>query len=145
MKESVATSWRMSSIGNSGARSSGPTGWPVPGCSGGGGGEGRSGITLYHCRGISDSSSVIFVCSLTAPSSRRSFPHPTPPGTHPDSYPPSASSGDQRLYGGGELGHGLFGVGEVHAGLGVEVQLVLQARVAGPHRPLDHDDRPGLV
>src|SRR6266566_2297309 len=55
----------MSSIGNSGARSSGPTGWSVPGCSGGGGGEGRSGITLYHWRGISDSSSVILVRSVT--------------------------------------------------------------------------------
>src|SRR5712691_5038901 len=58
----------MSSIGNSGARSSGPTGWSVPGCSGGGGGEGRSGITLYHWRGISDSSSVILVRSATRPS-----------------------------------------------------------------------------
>src|SRR6266404_4750655 len=58
----------MSAIGNSGARSSGPTGWSVPGCSGGGGGEGRSGITLYHWRGISDSSSVILVRSATRPS-----------------------------------------------------------------------------
>src|SRR5712691_9032098 len=55
----------MSSIGNSGARSSGPTGCSVPGCSGGGGGAGRSGITLYHWRGISDSSRVILVRSLT--------------------------------------------------------------------------------
>src|SRR5271170_2523697 len=79
MKESVATSWRMSSIGNSGARSSGPTGWSVPGCSGGGGGVGRSGITLYHCRGISDSSRVILVRSVTTTSSyRTSFPHHTP-------------------------------------------------------------------
>src|SRR5580704_687135 len=68
MKESVATSWRMSSIGNSGARSSGPTGWSVPGCSGGGGGTGKSGITLYHRRGISDSSSVILVRSVTTAS-----------------------------------------------------------------------------
>src|SRR5208283_3849079 len=58
----------MSSIGNSGARSSGPTGWSVPGCSGGGGGAGRSGITLYHWRGISDSSRVILVRSATRPS-----------------------------------------------------------------------------
>src|SRR5215469_15372700 len=55
----------MSSIGNSGARSSGPTGWSVPGCSGGGGGAGKSGITLYHCVGISDSSRMIFVRSVT--------------------------------------------------------------------------------
>ena len=51
----------MSAIGNSGARSSGPTGSWVPGCSGGGGGAGRSGMTLYHCVGCSDSSSRIFV------------------------------------------------------------------------------------
>ena len=31
------------SIGKSGARSSGPIGWPVPGCSGGCGGDGRVG------------------------------------------------------------------------------------------------------
>ena len=69
MKRSVATSWRMSSIGNSGARSSGPIGWSVPGCSGGGCGEGRSGTTLYHWRGISDSSRVILVRSSTTASS----------------------------------------------------------------------------
>src|SRR5580698_6543286 len=67
IKESVDTSCLMSSIGNNGARSCGPTGSPVPGCNGGGGGEGRSGITLYHCRGISDSSSTIFVRSATTP------------------------------------------------------------------------------
>src|SRR5580704_2227384 len=61
----------MSSIGNSGARSSGPTGWSVPGCSGGGGGAGRSGITLYHWRGISDSSSVILVRAVTTASDLR--------------------------------------------------------------------------
>src|SRR5579862_1415018 len=65
IKESPDTSCRISAIGNSGARSPGPTGWPVPGCSGGGGGEGRSGITLYHWRGISDSSRVILVRSVT--------------------------------------------------------------------------------
>src|ERR1700757_672180 len=70
----------MSSIGNSGARSSGPTGWPVPGCSGGGGGAGRSGMMLYHWRGISDSSSVILVRSVTTASDlrwERSFPNST--------------------------------------------------------------------
>ena len=35
-------------MGKSGARSSGPTGWPVPGWSGGGGSDGRSAATLYH-------------------------------------------------------------------------------------------------
>src|SRR5690242_16088098 len=59
----------MSSIGNSGARSSGPTGWPVPGCSGGGIGVGRSGMMLYHWVGISDSSRMILVRSAT-PASR---------------------------------------------------------------------------
>src|SRR5262252_1088418 len=49
------TSCAISAAGNSGARSSGPTGWRVPGWSGGGGGDGRSAMTLYHCRGISDS------------------------------------------------------------------------------------------
>src|SRR6266581_4622583 len=95
----------MSSIGNSGARSSGPTGWSVPGCSGGGGGAGRSGITLYHGRGISDSSSVILVRSgttnlrhgfgtlfrsepyaLTAPPAHN--PPPPPPTPRPPSRGP---------------------------------------------------------
>src|SRR3984885_13475747 len=66
MNESVATSWRISSIGNSGARSSGPTGWRVPGCSGGGGGAGRSGTMLYHWDGICDSSRMNLVRSVTA-------------------------------------------------------------------------------
>src|SRR5271157_163554 len=94
----------MSSIGNSGARSSGPTGWSVPGCSGGGGGAGRLGITLYHWRGISDSSSVILVRSVTNSSGLRGgtfFPNLTllvggatprnPPlqgGFHPPPDPP---------------------------------------------------------
>ena len=55
------TSCSIRAIGNSGARSSGPTGSRVPGCSGGGGGDGRSGMTLYHWVGCSDSSSRIFV------------------------------------------------------------------------------------
>src|SRR5262245_25086032 len=55
MYRSGETSCSISAIGNSGARASGPTGSWVPGCSGGGGGEGRSGTTLYHCRGSSDS------------------------------------------------------------------------------------------
>ena len=55
MWESPLTSCRIKPIGNSGARSSGPAGSSVPGCSGGGGGAGKSGITLYHWVGISDS------------------------------------------------------------------------------------------
>src|SRR5271165_1869937 len=235
----------MSSIGNSGARSSGPTGWSVPGCSGGGGGAGRSGITLYHWRGISDSSRVILVRSATRPSdlqgndlsrtlqcwSRGTTPwNPrtggisspqTPDGGVPPPHTPwppwrggspawrgkpglagearvgggsrawrgkpglagearvgggspgwrgkpdlagvsravplalhpprpagpilPGGSGDEGLDGRGQLGHRLLGVGEVHAGLGIEVQLVFQAGVAVPHRALDHDDGLGLV
>jgi hypothetical protein len=50
ISRSVDTSCRISSIGNSGARSSGPTGCSVPGCSGGGR-HGRSAMMLYQpCR-----------------------------------------------------------------------------------------------
>src|SRR6266516_669090 len=55
MYRSGETSCSISAIGNSGVSASGPTGSRVPGCSGGGGGAGRSGMTLYHCRGRSDS------------------------------------------------------------------------------------------
>src|SRR3954453_3253122 len=41
----------MSAIGNNGARSSGPTGCLVPGCSGGCNGSGRWGTTLNHASG----------------------------------------------------------------------------------------------
>src|SRR6516164_5404723 len=123
MKESVATSCRMSSIGNSGARSSGPTGCSVPGCSGGGGGTGRSGITLYHCCGISDSSKVILVRSVTAGLLLKIFPAPYARLHHRGPLPPfttrfqsTVSSAHQRLHRGGQLGHGLLRVGEVHAG-----------------------------
>src|SRR5713226_2944004 len=53
----------ISAIGKSGARSSGPTGSPVPGCSTGCGALGMSARTLYQRRGISDSSSRNLVCS----------------------------------------------------------------------------------
>src|SRR5215469_9927784 len=87
----------MSSIGNSGARSSGPTGCKVPGCSGGGGGAGRSGMTLYHCVGISDSSRMILVRSVTGASVFcliRCFPHHTPAASAPEGpgYPVAVSS-----------------------------------------------------
>ena len=42
----------ISSIGNSGARSSGPIGCFVPGCSTGGGGLGRSAWMLYQDFGM---------------------------------------------------------------------------------------------
>src|SRR6187551_411369 len=58
---SVETSCRIRSIGNSGARSSGPIGCPVPGCSTGGGGVGRSCSTLYQRVGSSSSGSRILV------------------------------------------------------------------------------------
>src|SRR6185295_10595981 len=56
ISRSVETSCRISAIGKSGARSSGPTGCFVPGCSTGGGGEGRSAIRLYQRFGSRDSS-----------------------------------------------------------------------------------------
>jgi hypothetical protein len=56
-------------IGKIGARSSGPTGCPVPGCNGGLIGEGISAKILYHCLGISLSSKNTFTCSITPPSS----------------------------------------------------------------------------
>ena len=52
--DSVATSCAMSPIGNSGARSSGPTGSFVAGCSGGCNGAGRSGNALYQAVGSCD-------------------------------------------------------------------------------------------
>ena len=48
MYRSWETSWRIRSMGNNGARSSGPAGSRVPGCSGGGGGVGRSATMLYQ-------------------------------------------------------------------------------------------------
>jgi hypothetical protein len=60
---SSLTSWRINAIGKRGARSSGPTGSPVPGCSTGCGGFGMSATTLYQRRGSCDSSSKNFVCS----------------------------------------------------------------------------------
>src|SRR4029450_8998090 len=53
----------ISSIGKSGARSSGPTGSPVPGCSTGCGALGMSARMLYQRRGSSSSPSRNFVCS----------------------------------------------------------------------------------
>jgi hypothetical protein len=49
---SAVTSWAMRAIGKRGARSSGPMGWRVPGCSGGWRGVGRCGTTLNHAWGI---------------------------------------------------------------------------------------------
>src|SRR5262245_66430713 len=51
----------MSSIGNSGAKSCGPMGCPVPGWSGGGSGVLRSAWMLYHLVGSSFSESRYFV------------------------------------------------------------------------------------
>ena len=55
MYRSVATSCRIRSIGKSGSSASGPIGSCVPGCSGGGGGSGRSATRLYQVVGISSS------------------------------------------------------------------------------------------
>ena len=53
---SISRSWLTSCmirpIGNSGARSSGPSGFSVPGCSGGAIGLGRSAAMLYQARGM---------------------------------------------------------------------------------------------
>src|SRR6266480_2026026 len=61
---SSLTSCRISSIGKSGARSSGPTGSPVPGCRTGCGALGMSARMLYQRRGSCDSSSRNFVRSM---------------------------------------------------------------------------------
>src|SRR6476469_8330535 len=58
-------------MGNSGARSSGPIGWPVPGCSGGWGGWGASARMLYQLRGISLSGRTIFVSATRRILSKR--------------------------------------------------------------------------
>src|SRR6188472_4703595 len=71
IRASVETSWRITSIGKSGARSSGPTGLPVPGCRTGAGGSGRSAATLYQASGRRLSSRVYFTVSpTTAPLAR---------------------------------------------------------------------------
>ena len=66
MNRSAETSWRISAIGNSGARSAGPIGCMVPGWSGGNGATGRSAAMLYQARGIRDSSSTNLVCRGSA-------------------------------------------------------------------------------
>jgi hypothetical protein len=48
-------------MGNKGAKSSGPAGCFVPGCSGGGGGLGKSEFILYHVFGSLLSSRVYFI------------------------------------------------------------------------------------
>src|SRR5689334_3560986 len=129
---SVVTSCSISAIGNSGARSSGPTGCSVPGCSTGGGGAGRSGITLYHWVGISDSARVILVGSPIALSSWQApgRPHGSPHGW--------AISLDQRMRG-EEAPDQLVGVGlrstrplVPGAGQGVELD---RGTVAAPGVP----------
>ena len=60
----VETSCSIRFMGKTGARSSGPTGLPVPGCSGGLIGVGMSDKILYHCLGISLSCRTTFICSI---------------------------------------------------------------------------------
>ena len=58
----------ISAMGKSGARSSGPTGCSVPGCSGGGSGTGRSAMMLYQALGMRSSPIMILrVPSATRP------------------------------------------------------------------------------
>jgi hypothetical protein len=52
MKGFGENSCSMTSIGKSGARSSGPRGCCVPGCRGGASGSGREGSTFTHALGI---------------------------------------------------------------------------------------------
>src|SRR5262245_25791729 len=59
----------ISAIGKSGARSAGPTGWPVPGCRTGGGGVGRSEAMLYQVVGIWSSASRYLTVSIAGASS----------------------------------------------------------------------------
>ncbi len=68
---SPLTSWPISAIGKRGERSSGPTGWPVPGCRTGGGGDGRSAMMLYQAWGIRSSPMRYLLCSLNCSSLRR--------------------------------------------------------------------------
>src|SRR5262245_23486358 len=63
---SCVTSCSISAIGKSGARSSGPRGFSVPGWSTGGSGFGRSAWMLYHRAGRRDSSSTYFTGSVMA-------------------------------------------------------------------------------
>src|SRR3990172_2281918 len=51
----------ISAIGNSGARSAGPSGCCVPGCSTGGSGFGKSAARLYQTFGMRDSSSMYLI------------------------------------------------------------------------------------
>ena len=57
----------ISAIGKSGARSSGPSGFSVPGCSTGGSGFGRSACRLYQNFGILDSSRTYLTVSFMLP------------------------------------------------------------------------------
>src|SRR3954453_22399799 len=96
---SAVTSWAIRSIGNNGARSSGPIGCSVPGCSGGGGGLGRSGTTLYHCVGSCDSSSMILCCNSATAS-----PSGLAPPVRRSLGPPCTERGGQHFPDGGDLG-----------------------------------------
>jgi hypothetical protein len=63
ISRSADTSCLMISIGNSGARSAGPIGLPVPGWRTGGSGFGRSAWMLYQLRGMSFSASTYLTVS----------------------------------------------------------------------------------
>src|SRR5690242_14967520 len=66
INRSAETSCIMTAIGNNGARSPGPIGCPVPGCSTGGGGDGRSAARLYQAFGIFSSPSTYFFVVMMA-------------------------------------------------------------------------------
>src|SRR5262249_42385177 len=72
----------------------------------------------------------------------------TPSGKHSYGATPRCSTlsagspdlSDQRLDRGHQFREALLRVGEIHAGLRIAVELVVDARVPGRHRALDHDD-----
>src|SRR6187399_1834978 len=87
ISRSVETSCPMIAIGKSGARSSGPTGCPVPGCNTGGGGSGRSAAMLYQASGSRLSSRTYFTwsdmtLSLLSDGGPASLAQPLPTGKH---------------------------------------------------------------
>jgi len=66
ISRSALTSCSIKAIGNSGARSSGPTGFIVPGCSTAGSGTGRSAAMLYQRFGMRVSSRTYLTVSFMA-------------------------------------------------------------------------------
>src|ERR1700721_195492 len=94
-----------------------PAGWPS--------GPGVSGTVT--------SASAVLMSPFCA--GRRDVAPGVRPGTRrtPDVWPGTRRSADQRLDRGGQLRQGALGAGKEHAGLGVHIELVVDARVAVSH------------